>query len=1651
MTAEIAKTVHLSYTAPSLPTPHIQRPDIISAISQLFDSSITTVCVESRQGYGKTTLLREFAEQCTCPCFSLFLREGSRHAYDPVLARADLTNQLYWHLEGKRLPDEIELADAEFQRLLRRCTRNLSRHNSIAYFVIDGLHNIPEEDAPILQAIMSFLPFGARPFRFLFSTDSSKDIFQFHKNLNAKPFVLMAFNSHETNEFLSDVIDQKSVRLEHHRVLGGVPSLLASTRRQLMSRTNADVSKTLSLPPEIDAFLEAEWQLLSPLSANKKTVLSYLVAYGRPISTSQLCLYANLHADEIEKTLCSFPFVSTSIHSGGWEFTSEPFRRYVARKLRNSIKEATEEIATRLLKDPDSDEALHLLPQYLQRTADTNKILEWFDECRFAKILLKNRSPAWTEPVLRNAIKLAHNSRNDRALTTYSVLRSIVPQITNITGIENEIRARCALGDFDAAHSIANSARLLTQKLRLLAVLVDAGSSQPGVIVQPIRDEIRDLVRQLDLDYIQKDEAIDIVVDLYPVDQELALQVLKGTIKDEKDNGSFDIALARITVAALRSQHSSEDEAALDNSSPKSTDELVDERIQKFFTVTQRSLRAKSAAEVLDLTEEIDQVSEKLFILRKWINLHRTRNDILELVEKAINDAIGATDFIPTATFYREVLAPLPFSSATPERRRIIAIVDAQRPVIKAKGPTVDDICVQLTLAACNCQQCEWQRAANRLEELYLESIEPIDDLETRTTCLAMCIANLAKFDSKNTLDSHTQFRSLVEKEFNKATSEVLKNYANQYIILNKAIESLSLFEPKRALELCNCLNTKSSRTQSVLKFVSVLCDESQETFDFEILFESLAFIDTGPEFDKAITLIGSALVKDIECGDHNIAHARKWLSMLERCASTANRCESLARVAAAFAKVNGDETIRNNIAEQLRSDFARLKNPGNRYSVGCKLVFLLNESCPKLAKDIFAMFSKDGRVSRLAENVEQGSYCIVDLLAKSSCALARAKLLTDGDIQRVCNLISQITDIFWRVRLYTRLAFFFWREGEQEHFSTIVNSRIWPELVDLNGSDKELLYNAWVNAYGVIWLEDRDRAREAIAQFPQRVRYPSVRNLCLALLYKLPVGEPFDGRGKPTLAPLSYTNISNLLYLCKELEEDHAIYLVFEGIANLVSNGNSTCQLTRDQKAEISRLMHEVAETQLPSSHGVKHYGYRIVCKAQALRLIRASKEQWLELISERDRIENFSDRVLVSTLLAFCLPNKMRKERKELFSSAEAETKKLKTIEDRFQRYESLAVKSMDSDRSMAVRVTEKAFQTVAVLNNGRSADRERRLVDLAFRLDPELPMRLAVLFDDDPAREQYRERAKEQINRQELKRALADDKQNIELRERRNDPNLAVAAWQSLAGLNAGRILAVDMSRAREMLACASNYPLETAYPMYSWVLSNVMEKYARTEQASQYIRDLFEGLARGSNFFFMIAGSNDNLDFNPKWQNRNEEDFHIVLIPGEREKALRFLRKWVESNTEEFVTIIDPYFGPEELWVVRLLMECNSSLDIRIVAGRTAAPDSSNGRVAETYRTAWGTLCDQNPPRTEILSVSFVENGKCPIHDRWILSKSAGVRLGTSINSIGNSLSEISAMDSNELERVQQNVNRYWERRIREEEGKRVTYELFELLP
>ena len=360
-------------------------------------------------------------------------------------------NQIHWFLHSTRISDDHEPSDGELRTLWNRCARHLHRKRSVAYIIVDGLYHVPEDDVITRQAILDLLPIGVKPFRFLFSgnTDGMPTVAE--KRLQVKSFPMSAFASHETDEYLRGVVPERDTRLHYHSALGGVPSLLASVRRQVEAIDNEENEVQIDSATDLGTLFEAEWNLVSPSTPETQEALAYLIAFGYPVSTETIQKMSGVSTTVLTSTFSSLPFLSFSTKVNGWEFTSDVFRRFVESKLQRLVNTATENIATQLLENPDSDESLTHLPLYLERTGNTDTLLEWLDEGRLASILHKTRTTVGVEPTLRNAISVSHSGKSDGALTTYSLARSATHQLAQSTGMEYEIRARSELGDVDGA------------------------------------------------------------------------------------------------------------------------------------------------------------------------------------------------------------------------------------------------------------------------------------------------------------------------------------------------------------------------------------------------------------------------------------------------------------------------------------------------------------------------------------------------------------------------------------------------------------------------------------------------------------------------------------------------------------------------------------------------------------------------------------------------------------------------------------------------------------------------------------------------------------------------------------------------------------------------------------------------------------------------------------------------------------------------------------------------------------------------------------------------------------------------------------------------------------------------------------------------
>ena len=1080
----------------------------------------------------------------------------------------------------------------------------------------------------------------------------------------------------------------------------------------------------------------------------------------------------------------------------------------------------------------------------------------------------------------------------------------------------------------------------------------------------------------------------------------------------------------------------------LDDIGPK--DVLLDKKLRQLLNASMVFYQEKTAQDVLDATASLDDVGERLFIQRKWASQNPMRLDAVEVMEAAVQDAIATPSFTPNATFYREIATPLPFVEDAARRRELVSILDGQAAVMQRQGPTVDYVRLQLCLARCDRVADDHVRAEERLDETYYTIVD-LPDLETKTACLAWFAGELSSFDRASEHHALTSMREFIDSEFEKALSVVLADGAEQFDALANALQALAEHTPQAAIEVALRLNTLHRRDAALLHIAFSMIGGQVGSLDLDVLNDLLDRIEPGPGLDAVLESAVHRLADDIDDGKHTLSAWRAILLRVGRCCSAAGRTRAIAQIAVSLASQEAQEAFRKEVEGKLLDEFGRVASPREKYVVACELVATLRSACPSLARIAFDHLEHSDQTMRHSEGIGRAIHMTMDLLTKAAFALGRRKSLREEDVHRVCTALDKLDEPVARMQIFSKLGLYLWREGLESHFDEVAIRWLWPGLERLlTDPDRSACFAAWITAYPVAWLWDKERCKAAVASFPALVKNECDGMLAFCLLNKQPPGEPFDDSG--ALKPqCSFSDVRHLLELCDETEDDTLLFRVFERIAGESTSKRASDRLTRDHKAEISRRMADIAERRLPMSGRIQHEGYRVLCRAQALRVAPQGGLKWPHLIEEARRLPNAADRAFVLAHLASCLPANPRQQFGDVLDEAEAQAEKLSTLVDQYDRYCAIAQVSMERGGARASRAIRSAFGVVRRSRSSERANYERRLVDLAYRVDPELPAQLATLHDDDPARDEYRARTRRQVSRHRLKKGL-DSRSGIDLSDLAQASDLAWACWNALGSLNSGRMVPAGISTFRDVIDYASRYSLTTSFPMYAWAFANVMEKYRTTHEGEKYTRDIFEAVLRATDMFLSIVQRGPGVASAPDWRYAEPSNDQLVVYEGQRAPAVEFIRRWLQEHATDYLWIADPYFGTDDLWLLVEALDIDPELEIKILTGKTVSDDEPGG-IRGAYLSAWRHLSESNPPAIKVVAVRTTSTKKAPFHDRHILSRGAGLRLGTSINSLGRKVSEISSVGGDAAAALARADQQYFDQERRQFEGERLDYQIF----
>ncbi|MDE2826803.1 MAG: hypothetical protein OXL40_05765 [Bacteroidota bacterium] len=1318
------------------------------------------------------------------------------------------------------------------------------------------------------------------------------------------------------------------------------------------------------------------------------------------------------------------------------------------------MKRASELISSSYLEDPDSGEALSQLPQYLEGALNSERLLKWFTEERIAETLRREKTVASLEPTLRAAISVCKNTPQYEGLLAYSLSSSTIKYLSFPANLHDEIGARAALGDFDGAMKLVNSVPLLTRRLRLIAVVLDAFSDEEGIKLDPLRSEFEAILSQVDWSALPTDEAISIAEDVYPVDPVLGLDILNKVVGADGGEGALDLTLARLSLSAIKSKASDELSRNSDERDPIPHYGLIDNKLRQFLDTVGKLLEAKSASELLSAINTIQEPSQKLFLLRKWSLQNAMQKDAIQITEHAIKLAIKSTPSVPTADFFREITTPLPYYKECETLEEIIKMLDGQDHIIKKRGPTVEYVRLHLQIV-----QSEWNRghvvrAVSRMDRLYCGTIDPLDESATQLSCLSWYTSIASTLREHQRVDDCEVLVELAEEHFEKCLHAILRNSADQLEIVRGALQALAVNVPEKACVLASRLNTERRRNTAYRVVLDAICRSVITCPKFDTVSNILENLIATEHYDSAILQLTKRLCSEVADEKQNMVEVAWIIDFFGECNSAILRIECLASLVAAAMNESDCKRTRERLEREIVSTFDSLISETDKYGAACVLLAKLKGNVDKCKQSVSHVltFLKELKGDRPLDRVtSNGLYCVLDLLAKSVRGLAESGNLKERDVERVGSLINSINDSSLKLTLNASLALYLWSVEKNEMCATIVNNYLWPVLNGLASSDLSTTYSMWEEVYPVLWLQNRDRAREGIKEFPGWVRERCNASLCYTILRRQPIADPFDDRARNRRIGRSYSDVINVLQVCNESNSDELIARIFAWIADELTEKNPGQKLTGSQRAEVARMMYQIAETKLPIATGIKHNGYRIMCQAQALRLSKIEGCSWEKLTDEAQKLENSADRTFVLAHLGIDCKN--RKKGRTLLNKAEKECGGLLTYEDRFDRYFTIALIVADREKKLAKRILKKAYEEIASIGHKEIDFEERELIDLAYRIDPGLPMELAVVYDKDNVRREYYEnRARREVKSLEMKKSIVNNEiPRREREDKQNEKMFASAVWRALRSLNSGMLAGVDPKGCREMIFRASESPLHIAYPLYSWALASLAMSYSGEGARQKYLREVFKGVLRGAKLFCNLTEVTGSLLDVPDWEDLSMKKGTLIVERGERKKALQFLEEWINFRAEEFLIIADPYFGVTHLEILRYVLKADHEMTVSVVAGCPGKKDSIDA-IMEDLNVEWKKMCEQAPPKTEITVVYDADDPikRAPFHDRWLLSKGVGLHLGTSYNSLGKRDSSIRQLSDRELRAVNEMIEPYRKGKMRTAEGKALINTRFEWL-
>lgn len=342
-----------------------------------------------------------------------------------------------------------------------------------------------------------------------------------------------------------------------------------------------------------------------------------------------------------------------------------------------------------------------------------------------------------------------------------------------------------------------------------------------------------------------------------------------------------------------------------------------------------------------------------------------------------------------------------------------------------------------------------------------------------------------------------------------------------------------------------------------------------------------------------------------------------------------------------------------------------------------------------------------------------------------------------------------------------------------------------------------------------------------------------------------------------------------------------------------------------------------------------------------------------------------------------------------------------------------------------------------------NGSYSDYQRML-DLVRDHDEQLADAMLEMIDDDPARVQYKTRLNQRIaSSKKIDAARADMKKVTRLN---NSEQLRFFEKQ-MENLIKKKNIIKDFDSTQPILALVYENPITDMKDAVLYFMENLFLKNQLNNKYNSLLREIHLAIVDNIKIVLAIAsGTQEKLNRVSRIMKERSDENDSFISVGEGDKGVRRIVDWYKNHPADILRIIDPYFSPEDLYIIKTIMDLNNSLNCSILTNH-----ENDEPLNDAFQSGWNTWSAELPGRIEIKTCCYSDQPKkAPWHDRWWMLYNSekdeyfGIRMA-SPSTLGSRITEISEMDDNAISSAMQVFNRFFSNMVPKYEERRLKYE------